>query len=141
MLSRGGIRVNGVEALPYSVYAAAATARKYSAFVFTWAGTSSNASEGLRSVLATYDAKTGMGALNRARYSNPEFDHVLGQAAVEFDETKRNALLADATRVAMHDAALLPLYWIKLYWASRGNITFQANMGEDSSVSFAGIAK
>ena len=50
-------------------------------------------------------------------------------------------LLADATRVAMHDAALLPLYWIKLYWASRGNVTFQANMSEDSSVSFAGIAK
>jgi peptide/nickel transport system substrate-binding protein len=26
-------------------------------------------------------------------------------------------------------------------WASRGNVTFQANMSEDSSVSFAGIAK
>ena len=141
MLSRGGIRVNGVEALPYAVYAAAATQRKYSAFVFTWAGISSNASEGLRSVLATYDAKTGMGALNRVRYSNPEFDRILGQAAAEFDESKRNALLADATRVAMHDAALLPLYWIKLYWASRGNVTFHANMSEDSSVSFAGIAK
>ena len=52
---------------------------------------------------------------------------------------KRNALLADATRVAMHDAALLPLYWIRLYWASRGNITFEPNMSEDSSVLFAGV--
>lgn len=141
MLSRGGLRVNGVEALPYAVYAAAATARKYSAFVFTWAGLSSNASEGLRSVLATFDAKSGMGALNRVRWSNAEFDQLLGEAAVEFDEAKRNALLADATRVAMHDAALLPLYWIKLYWAARGNVTFQANMSEDSSVLFAGVSK
>jgi peptide/nickel transport system substrate-binding protein len=139
MFSRGGLRVNGVQALPYAVYAAAATARKYSAFVFTWAGISSDASEGLRNVLATYDARTGMGALNRVRWSNPEFDQLLGEAAVEFDETKRNALLADATRVAMHDAALLPLYWIRLYWASRGDITFQPNMSEDSSVLFAGV--
>ena len=137
MLSRGGLKVNGVEALPYAVYAAQATQRKYSAFVFTWAGLSSNASEGLRSVLATYDARTGMGALNRVRWSNAEFDQLLGEAAVEFDDGKRNALLADATRVAMQDAALLPLYWIKLYWASRGNVTFQANMSEDSSVLFA----
>jgi peptide/nickel transport system substrate-binding protein len=139
MFSRGGLQVNGVEALPYAVYAPAATARKYSAFVFTWAGLSGNASEGLRSVLATYDAKTGMGALNRVRWSNAEFDQLLGEAAVEFDEARRNALLADATRVAMQDAALLPLYWIKLSWASRGNITFQANMSEDSSVLFAGV--
>lgn len=139
MFSRGGLKVNGVEALPYAVYAAQATQRKYSAFVFTWAGLSSNASEGLRSVLATYDPRTGMGALNRVRWSNAEFDQLLGEAAVEFDEGKRNELLADATRVAMQDAALLPLYWIKLYWASRGNITFQANMSEDSSVLFAGV--
>ena len=139
MFSRGGLHVNGVEALPYAVYAAQATARKYSAFVFTWAGLSSNASEGLRSVLATYDPRTGMGALNRVRWSNPKFDHLLGEAAVEFDENKRNELLADATRVAMQDVALIPLYWIKLYWASRGDITFQPNLGEDSSVEFAGV--
>jgi peptide/nickel transport system substrate-binding protein len=139
MFSRGGLHVNGVEALPYAIYAAQATARKYSAFVFTWAGLSSNASEGLRSVLATYDPRTGMGALNRVRWSDAEFDQLLGEAAVQFDEGKRNELLADATRVAIQDAALLPLYWIKLYWASRGNVTFQANMSEDSSVLFASV--
>jgi peptide/nickel transport system substrate-binding protein len=139
MFSRGGLHVNGVEALPYAIYAAQATARKYSAFVFTWAGLSSNASEGLRSVLATYDARTGMGALNRVRWSSAEFDQLLGEANVEFDEGKRNALLADATRVAMRDEALVPLYWIKLYWASRGAVTFQPNLGEDSSVLFAGV--
>ena len=82
MFSRGGLRVNRVEALPYAVYAAAATARKYSAFVFTWAGISSDASEGLRNVLATYDPRTGMGALNRVRWSNPEFDQLLGEAVL-----------------------------------------------------------
>jgi len=33
------------------------------------------------------------------------------------------------------------LYWIKHYWASRGDVTFEANMGEDRSVSFAGVGK
>jgi len=44
---------------------------------------------------------------------------MLKQAAAEFDEAKRNKLLADATRVAMEDAGILPLYWQKPYWAAR----------------------
>ena len=39
----------------------------------------------------------------------------LRQASAEFDEAKRGALLAQATKIAMDDAAILPLYWQKLY--------------------------
>ena len=38
---------------------------------------------------------------------------MLHDALVTFDDAKRNALLADATRIAMHDQALIPLYWQK----------------------------
>ena len=70
MFARGGLRVNGVNAVPYSVYASEATQRKYSAFVFSFGGFAGNSAEGLRGVLATFDAAKGTGALNRARYSN-----------------------------------------------------------------------
>jgi peptide/nickel transport system substrate-binding protein len=41
MFSRGGLRVNGVEVLPYNVYAPGATARKYSLFIFSYGSVAS----------------------------------------------------------------------------------------------------
>ena len=137
MLARGGIHVTGVEALPYNVFAPAATDRKYSFFLFGWSSSTGDSSEALRSILATYDPANGLGALNRTRYSNPRFDALLTQASAEFDEAKRNALLAGATAVAMHDYALLPLYWQNAIWAGRPGVQFEANQSEDSSVQFA----
>ena len=137
MLARGGLHVTGVEVLPYNVFAPAATDRKYSFFLFGWSSSTGDSSEALRSILATYDPANGLGALNRTRYSNPRFDALLAQASAEFDEAKRNALLADATTVAMHDYALLPLYWQKAIWAGRPDVRFEANESEDSSVQFA----
>ena len=137
MFARSGLQVAGVEVLPYNVFAPAATDRRYSLFLFGWSSSTGNSSEALRSILATYDLDNGLGALNRTRYSNPQFDTLLAQASAEFDEAKRNALLADATRIAMHDYALLPLYWQKAIWAARPGVRFEANESEDSAVTFA----
>jgi peptide/nickel transport system substrate-binding protein len=136
MFSRGGIHVNGVEVVPYNVYAPAATQRKYSVFIFSYGSVASSSLNGLSGVLATYDAAKGTGSLNRARYSNTAFDEVLRRASAEFDETKRGALLAEATRIAMDDAAILPIYWQKLYWAARKGFVVDADRGEATSVNF-----
>jgi peptide/nickel transport system substrate-binding protein len=136
MFSRGGIRVNGVEVVPYNVYATAATQRKYSLFIFSYGSVASSSLNGLTGVLATYDATLGTGSLNRARYSNVAFDEVLRRASAEFDEPKRSALLAEATKIAMDDAAILPLYWQKLYWAARKGFVVDADRGEGTSVHF-----
>ena len=53
MLGRGGIKVNGVEALPYAVFAPAATRLEYSAFVFSFGTTTPNSAIALTNVLAT----------------------------------------------------------------------------------------
>ena len=141
MFSRGGMRVNGVEVVPYNVYAPAATQRKYSLFIFSYGSVASSSLNGLTGVLATYDAAKGTGSLNRARYSNTAFDEVLRGASAEFDETKRGALLAAATKIAMDDAAILPLYWQKLYWAGRKGFVVDADRGEATSVHFVHPAR
>jgi peptide/nickel transport system substrate-binding protein len=141
MFSRGGLRVNGVEVLPYNVYAPGATARRYSVFDFSYGTVASSSLNGLSGVLATYNKEAGTGSLNRARYSNPQFDALLKQAAAELDETKRNKLLADATRVAMEDAGILPLYWQKLYWAARKGLVVDPDRGEATSARFVSLSR
>ena len=128
--------MNGVEVLPYNVYAPRATQRAFSVFVFSYGSVASSSLNGLSGVLATYNKEAGTGALNRARYSNKQFDTILQQAATEFDEGKRNALLAEATRVAMEDGGILPLYWQKLFWAARKGYVVDADRGEATSAHY-----
>ncbi len=138
MFARGGLQVTGVEALPYNVFAPAATDRKYSLFLFGWSSSTGDSSEALRSILATYDPANGLGALNRTRYSNPAFDKLLAAGGLsEFDEAQAQRPAGAGDAVAMHDYALLPLYWQKAIWAGRPGVRFEANQSEDSSVLFA----
>ena len=141
MFSRGGLRVNGVEPLPYNVYAPGATARKYSLFIFSYGSVASSSLNGLMGVLASYNKEAGTGSLNRARYSNAAFDAALQAAAAEFDEPKRSAGLAAATRIAMEDAGILPLYWQKLYWAARKGFVVEPDRGEATSALFVSPAR
>ena len=141
MFTRGGLKVNGVEVMPYNVYAPRATQRQFSLFHFSYGSVGSSSLNGMTGVLATFDAAAGTGALNRARYSNKEFDAALAKAAAEFDPDKRSKLLAEATRIAMDDAGILPLYWQRLYWASRKGFVVDPNRGEATSVHFVHLAK
>jgi peptide/nickel transport system substrate-binding protein len=137
MLRRGGFTVNGVVPLPYNSYAPAAGRQEYSVFLFSIGTPTSNSSPTLTSVLASYDPAHGMGAFNRARYSNPVFDTVLRQAMGEFDETKRDALLAQATHIAMADTALAPLYWQVVHWGARKGIDYTPRRDEITAGRYA----
>jgi len=141
MFTRGGLKVNGVEVLPYNVYAPRATQRQFSLFDFSYGSIGSSSLNGLTGVLATFDATAGTGSLNRARYSNKQFDAVLGLAAAEFDEAKRNRFLMEATKLAMEDGAILPLYWQRLYWAARKGFAVDPDRGEATSVHFVSLAR
>lgn len=141
MLARGGIKVNGVVAQPYNVYAGKASAGDFSAFVFSLGTSTPSAMPNLTSLLQTYDKATGTGAFNRIRYSNPAFDKALFDALREFDEAKRNEMLAAATRIAFEDQAVVPLYWQQVSWAMRKGITYEGTLAEYTMAKSAGIAR
>lgn len=137
MLRRAGLTVNGVMALPYAMYAPAAGRQEYSAFIFSIGTPASSSATTLSSVLGTYDPTHGIGVLNRARYSNPAFDATLAQALTLFDDAARNAKLAEATRIAMADTALVPLYWQVVHWGGRKGLSYQPRRDEATSARYA----
>src|SRR6185437_9718579 len=55
MFARGGLKVKGVVAQPYNVYASAATRREFSAFIFSFGTTTPSSSFALVNVLETFD--------------------------------------------------------------------------------------
>jgi peptide/nickel transport system substrate-binding protein len=85
----------------------------------------------MTAVLATYDTAAGLGANNRGRYSNPDFDKLIKAAATTSDEAKREGYLQEAARIAFtKDHAILPLYFQTTTWAVRKGISYEPRMDE-----------
>ncbi|WP_349368779.1 ABC transporter substrate-binding protein [Salinarimonas sp.] len=130
LLARGGLTVNGVETLPYSVFAKAAGDNQYGAFLFSYGNSTGEASRGLESVLHSYDKENDRGTLNRFRYSNPDFDAAITAAKQIFDPAEREAALQDAAAIAFGESGLVPLYFQSLAWAARDGIVFEPRRDE-----------
>lgn len=141
MFARGGLKVNGVVAQPYNVYTKGAGAGEFSAFIFSLGNSTPTSATGLRNLLMTANKDAGTGSFNRTKYSNPAFDEAMRAATAEFDAEKRVELLQKATKLVFADVPVIPLYWQKVHWAGKANLSYVANMTEDTSATLAGLAK
>jgi peptide/nickel transport system substrate-binding protein len=128
--ARVGIDVK-VQALPYSVFATAATNLEYSIFLLGFGNTTGDAARGMTAVLATFDKASGNGANNRGRYSNPEYDRLIKEASLANDPKQRERFLQDAIRLAVgKDQAIIPLYFQTTTWAIKKGLTYETRMDE-----------
>jgi len=141
MFARGGLKVNGVVAQPYNVYTKGASAGEFTAFIFSLGNSTPTSATGLRNLLMTVNKDAGTGSFNRTKYSNPAFDKAMQAATAEFDAKKRVKLLQAATKTVFADVPVIPLYWQKVHWAGKANLTYVANMTEDTTPVLAGLAK
>lgn len=62
------------------------------------------------------------GIFNDGGYSNPKFDTLLDQIAVETDHDKRQSEILAASQILKDDAAFLPLHQQVVVWATRKNV-------------------
>jgi peptide/nickel transport system substrate-binding protein len=113
-----------VDTMPSSVYFTRATKGEYGYMLLGWGTESGEQGSSLRSLLATKDAAKGMGVTNRAHYSNPEMDRVLGEALSTMDDTKREALIQKAAEIAMNDTALIPIHYEVSTWATAKGLKY-----------------
>ena len=129
MWTRIGVRT-AVEAQPWSTFVARAGRQEFSAFLVGWGTSSAEASSPLRSLVASFDRDKGFGFSNRGRYSNPAMDAKLEEALRELDDPKREALLQEATRLAMEDVGIIPIHIQKNIWAMRPGLLHEARADE-----------
>lgn len=104
-----------VETIPTATFFGRATNREFAMFMSTYA--SNVAAISLQQVVATRNPALRMGPFNRQHYSNPAVDEPLGEALRTMDQTRRDALTAQAMRVAMEDVAVIPLLYLQVNWA------------------------
>jgi peptide/nickel transport system substrate-binding protein len=129
MWTRIGVRTQ-VEVAPFASFIARASRQEFSAFLVSWGTSTGEPLASLRSVVATYSRERGTGSVNRGRYSNPEFDAVLLRASRELDDPRREALLQQATRIAIADQGIIPTHLQKNIWAMRPGFTHTPRVDE-----------
>jgi peptide/nickel transport system substrate-binding protein len=107
MWSRIGIKAN-VEALARTIFFPKATKYEFSIYTAQY-GSNTNLDLAV-SMLHTRIKEKGLGAGNRARYSNKEVDKHIDAALQEVDTEKSNALVSKAIEIAIGEHGLIPLY-------------------------------
>lgn len=124
MFTRIGIETRA-EVMPWATYASRNPRGEFSIFLSAWGVNTGETSNPLKAICATYDRNAGMGASNAGRYSNAELDRLLQQALRTMNDARRNAMLAEASRIAFEDAAIIPLHHEVSVWAARRGITYE----------------
>ncbi|MBP2557254.1 peptide/nickel transport system substrate-binding protein [Neorhizobium galegae] len=127
MWTRIGVKTN-VEALPWTTF----SSRK-SEFAMKLLGLGNatyDASSMLVNVLGTVDPKRGLGASNDSGYSNPVLDERVAKAMTIYDDKAREAALIEAVKVAVNDAAIIPLYQQSNAWVTRKGLSYAPRIDE-----------
>ena len=135
MLTRIGIKTQ-VETMPRSVYFKRASrggpgeTPEFSFILVGWGAGSGEASSPLKSLIATHTPDKGWGSSNRGRYSNPKVDDLVTQALATVKDEDRQALLAEATEIAINDGAIIPLHYQVNTWAAKKGLKYKARTDE-----------
>ena len=125
-LSRNGIPTK-LETMPSNVFFSRGSKLEFSFLLAGWGAETGETSSPLRSLLATFDQKAGLGTANRGRFSDPGVDALLTQALTTIDDTKRGIMLARASEKAIGELmGLVPLHYEVSTWATRKDLAYKA---------------
>jgi len=125
-LTRAGIATK-LETMPSNIFFSRGSKLEFSFLLAGWGAETGETSSSLRSLVATFDAKAGMGAANRGRFSDAGLDAVIQTALTTIDDTKRGLMLAAASEKAIGEhMALVPLHYEVSIWGARKGIAYTA---------------
>lgn len=124
MLARIGLDTS-VDAMTASTFFSRRNNFEYGMWLAGWGAATGELSSPLMALIATRDPDTGMGATNRQNYSNPAIDALVTDAMRTVDPSAREAILQEASIMAMADYATIPLHFEVTPWAFRAGLTLE----------------
>ena len=129
MLAQIGITVN-VDASTASQFFSRRNNLEFPMYMAGWGASSGEMSSPLKSLVATYDAETGMGPTNAGRYSNPEMDTVLIEAMSTIEDEARDELLQQAANIVLNDYGIIPLHYEQTVWAMKPELDYEPRVDQ-----------
>jgi peptide/nickel transport system substrate-binding protein len=120
MLARIGVKVN-LLAETKAIFFPKVLRRDTSFYMLGWTPASLDSHNVLLALMST-PAEGGQGQYNLGGYSNPRIDELTQKIGSENNNTKRNAMIAEAFKIHAQDIGHLPLHQQPLVWAMKKNV-------------------
>ena len=122
-LSRVGIRAR-VDAMTQTMFFPRRARREFSLAMGGWGYSPLSTISVLRTWVVTTDLARGLGGSNYGGYHSAAFDNAFLPALTDLDDAGRDRRLQEATRIALTDNAIIPLYWETSVWAFKDRYTY-----------------
>ncbi len=129
MLNRIGIKTS-LEAMTASQFFTKRNKAEFGIWLAGWGADTGEMSNPLKALLATPNKDKGFGTTNPGGYSNPKVDAMLEEALATVDDTKRAALLAAASKLAMADYGFIPLHFEGTTWGMKKTLEYKARVDQ-----------
>ncbi|MEP2640677.1 ABC transporter substrate-binding protein [Roseobacter sp.] len=122
MLAQVGIRAT-LDTMPVQNYWPELRADNYDMYLLGWSPGTFDAEHPVRFLASTPNEEKKLGSWNFGGFSNARVDALLPMIQSEIDDTKRQAMLDEATQILQDEVAYVPLYVQPLVWGAQANIT------------------
>jgi peptide/nickel transport system substrate-binding protein len=122
-LSRIGIRTK-VDAMTQTMFFPRRAKREFSVAMGGWGYSPLSTISVLRTWVVTTDLARGIGGSNYGSYHSEAFDAAFLPALTDLNDATRTKHLQDATRIALTDNAIIPLYWETSVWAFKDRYAY-----------------
>ena len=121
MLSRANIKIN-LEAESKATYFPKILSRNTSFYLLGWTPSTYDAHNALNALMAS-PAPNGRGQFNLGSYSNAKLDDLTAKIASETNQSKRDAMIAEAFKIHSDEVGHLPLHQQALAWGMKKSVT------------------
>ena len=134
MWTRIGVKTN-VNAMTVSVFTPKLGKNEFGIWMYGWGPRAGEISTSLRALVGTKNKEKGWGVRNDGLFSDRELDALIEKASVEMDDTKRTALLHQASKMAVEKVGVIPIHHEVTPWAMRNEIDYVAR-GDQYTLAF-----
>ena len=124
MLARINVTVD-LKTLPKAQYWGEYDDRAADMMLIGWHADTEDSANFHEYLTACPDPDTGAGQYNAGNYCNPELDKLVAEANLEVDLAKRAEMLQQVEQTLYEEAAVVPLHWQDLAWASANNVQIE----------------
>jgi peptide/nickel transport system substrate-binding protein len=114
--------------------------RDTSFYMLGWTSSTVDAHNMLYPILSS-PGEGGRGQFNLGAYSNARIDELTTKIASETDESKRNAMIAEAMKIHQDEVGHLPLHQQALNWGVKKNVTLVQLPGNEMPWKFIKVTK
>ncbi|MEM6465741.1 MAG: ABC transporter substrate-binding protein [Pseudomonadota bacterium] len=121
MLAQIGIKAE-LDAMPVRNYWPELREDNFDMYLLGWSPGTFDAEHPIRFLASTPNAEKKLGSWNFGGYSNARIDELLPMIQSEIDDSKRQAMLDEATQILQSEVAYVPLYVQPLVWGTQANV-------------------